>query len=289
MNHSFDIEEAEKYGIPAAILLDHFRHWITKNRANDKHFRDGRTWSYNSVKAFTELYPYMGIKQIRSALDKLVEEGVLLKRDWNEGKADRTLWYAFRNEEAFIGTRGHLPKKANGVPKRDKACAENGKCTISTATYATTYTESAPSAPQDVDPVPASTAIVLPTETDPVKRVFEHWKRVMNHPASHLDAKRRSVIQDRMKEGYSADHLILAIDGCAKSAWHMGQNDKSKVYDSLDLICRDASKVDGFMADALRKPAPAGSAAGEDDIHGYLQRRQQRGQSDDPFTIDMEA
>lgn len=288
MNHSFNVEDAEKYGIPAAILLDHFRHWITKNRANDKHFLDGRTWSYNSVKAFTELYPYMGIKQIRSALDKLVEEGVLLKRDWNEGKADRTLWYAFRDEEAQIGVRGHLPKKANGMSKRDEACAEKGKCTISTAIDATTYPTNAPAAP--VESAPTSVAIIITTESaDPVQRVFDHWKRVMNHPASHLDAKRRGVIQDRMKEGYTADHLMLAIDGCAKSAWHMGQNDKSKVYDSLDLICRDASKVDGFMADARRKAAPAPASRNDDDIQGYLQRRQQRGHGDDPFTIDMEA
>lgn len=129
MNHYFDIEQAEKYGIPAAILLTNFAHWIVKNRSNDKHYLEGRTWTYNSVSAFKELFPYMGIKQIRAALDKLVTEGVLLKRDWNEGKADRTLWYAFRDEEAFIGPIGHLPKKANGVPKRGEACAEKGKCT----------------------------------------------------------------------------------------------------------------------------------------------------------------
>lgn len=132
MNHSFDIEHARQYGIPAAILIENFSFWISKNRANEKHLMEGRTWSYNSVKAFQELFPYMGLKQIRAALDKLVTEGVLLKRDWNEGKADRTLWYAFRDEEAFIGPVDHLPKKAIGMPKRDKASAQKGELTNKT-------------------------------------------------------------------------------------------------------------------------------------------------------------
>lgn len=132
MNHSFDIDDAQAYGIPAAVLIENFRFWISKNRANDKHLMEGRIWSYNSVKAFQELFPYMGIKQIRAALDKLVDAGVLMKRDWNEGKADRTLWYAFRDEEAFIGPADHLPKKTIGMPKRDKASAQKGKPTNKT-------------------------------------------------------------------------------------------------------------------------------------------------------------
>lgn len=132
MNHSFDIDDAQAFGIPAAVLIENFRFWISKNRANDKHLMEGRTWSYNSVKAFQELFPYMGIKQIRAALDKLVDAGVLMKRDWNEGKADRTLWYAFRDEEAFIGPVDHLPKKAIGMPKRDKASAQKGEPTNKT-------------------------------------------------------------------------------------------------------------------------------------------------------------
>lgn len=63
MIHNFDINIAEKYGINAAIILQNMYYWIEKNRANEKHFHDGYYWTYNSLKAFEELFPYMSTKQ----------------------------------------------------------------------------------------------------------------------------------------------------------------------------------------------------------------------------------
>ena len=70
MIHNFDTNIAEKYGINAAIILQNMYYWIEKNRANEKHFHDGYYWTYNSLKAFEELFPYMSTKQIRGALEK---------------------------------------------------------------------------------------------------------------------------------------------------------------------------------------------------------------------------
>jgi hypothetical protein len=77
--------------------------------------------------------------------------------------------------------------------------------------------------------------------------VFEVWKDVMKHPRSHLDEKRLRLIVARLKEGYAQDDLILAIVGCSASKFHMGENDGGKVYDSIELIFRDAGKVDWFV------------------------------------------
>jgi hypothetical protein len=79
--------------------------------------------------------------------------------------------------------------------------------------------------------------------------IFNHWKTVHAHPKAILDAKRRRLISDRLEEGFSVDDLNLAIDGCKASAWHMGENDRRKVFDSLDLIFRDASHVEKFIAE----------------------------------------
>jgi hypothetical protein len=50
-----------------------------------------------------------------------------------------------------------------------------------------------------------------------------------------------------MRDGYSVDDLCLAIDGCAASAFHMGENDRRTIYDSITLILRDADHVDKFI------------------------------------------
>ncbi|WP_175691832.1 hypothetical protein [Burkholderia anthina] len=61
--HSFAIADAEQHGLPAAVLLYNLRFWIGHNRANERHQRDGRTWTFNSAKAFAELFPYLSEDQ----------------------------------------------------------------------------------------------------------------------------------------------------------------------------------------------------------------------------------
>jgi hypothetical protein len=80
-----------------------------------------------------------------------------------------------------------------------------------------------------------------------IREVFDHWRTKMIHPRAKLDSSRRSKITARLKDGFSVEDLKLAIDGCAASAWHMGENPSNKRFDDIALICRDAQKVEGFM------------------------------------------
>lgn len=98
MTYTFDTLLATKYGVNEAIMLNNFIYWIAKNEANGKHFHDGRYWTYNSVAAFGKLYPFWTTSQIRTIIDSLVKQGVLLKGNYNEQKRDRTVWYALTDE-----------------------------------------------------------------------------------------------------------------------------------------------------------------------------------------------
>lgn len=98
MQHYFDINIAMKYGIQPAIILNNLYFWIEKNRANEKHFYDGYYWTYNSMKAFSELFPYMTERQIDYAIKKLVESGLIIKGNYNKSSYDRTCWYAITKE-----------------------------------------------------------------------------------------------------------------------------------------------------------------------------------------------
>lgn len=94
MIHSFQTEDAAKYGLVEAVMLNNFRYWIAYNKANKVHEHDGRTWTYNSVKAFSELFPYLSINQIRRCLDSLVSQGVLVRGNYNASAYDKTSWFA---------------------------------------------------------------------------------------------------------------------------------------------------------------------------------------------------
>ena len=77
MEHHFNCEIAVKYGMAEAVILNHFEYWIEKNKANERNFYDGSYWTYNSVKAFKEIFPYLTEKKISSAIAKLKDEGII--------------------------------------------------------------------------------------------------------------------------------------------------------------------------------------------------------------------
>lgn len=94
MEHSFDVDVAIKYGVNAAILLHNIYWWIQKNKANNRHFHDGNYWTYNSREAYTKLFPYLSERQIKTALDKLIADGVIVTGDYNADRCKRPTWYA---------------------------------------------------------------------------------------------------------------------------------------------------------------------------------------------------
>lgn len=96
--HHFNIDLACEVGITKAILLENIAFWIQKNQANNKHFYNERYWTYNSAKAFGEIFPYMNIRKIERELRELEEEGYLLSGNFNTSPYDRTKWYALNNK-----------------------------------------------------------------------------------------------------------------------------------------------------------------------------------------------
>ncbi len=102
MEYSFNVEHAKKYGVNQAIMIKNIAFWVTTNAANDKHYHDGRTWTYNSIEAFGKLFQFWTKRQINLCLNKLIVADVLKTGNYNKVKYDRTLWYAFSVEDDFI-------------------------------------------------------------------------------------------------------------------------------------------------------------------------------------------
>lgn len=93
MQHIFDVEIAAKYGLHEAIIIKHLDYWIAKNEANNKNYYEGSYWTYNSIKAFKELFPYMTERQISYTLKHLEKEGIIKVGNFNKSAYDRTNWY----------------------------------------------------------------------------------------------------------------------------------------------------------------------------------------------------
>jgi hypothetical protein len=93
---------------------------------------------------------------------------------------------------------------------------------------------------------------VASPDRDVIGEVFAYWQKTMNSPGSKLDDKRRKAIVNALKL-YEPRQVCEAILGCSRSAWHMGQNDRHRKFNGLDLILRDAEHIDMFVELASKR------------------------------------
>lgn len=117
MEHHFDIDVAKEYGVVEAVLIYNFQYWIMKNIANGKHLHDGRHWTYNSQQALLQLFPYLSRQSLRTALQHLKDKGVIITGNYNDTAYDRTVWFAFADEEKWLFSNQpkHWLESTNGV------------------------------------------------------------------------------------------------------------------------------------------------------------------------------
>lgn len=119
MNFQFDSEVAKLYGVNEAIFINNIYFWINHNIANNKHFHDGRFWTYNTKSAFAELFPFWSYSQIKTIIKKLVEKDVLLTANYNENSWDKTAWYSL--------SENVIEMFKNGRKVNDIALAKNSQ------------------------------------------------------------------------------------------------------------------------------------------------------------------
>lgn len=117
-HHGFDPEVAADVGMSAAVIYQNIVFWCSKNAANNRNEHDGRHYTYNSISAFEELFPYLSAKQIRVALDKLESEGYIGTACLNKSPMDRTKWYCVKRQK-------DLPSRANGFAPEGRAIPDN--------------------------------------------------------------------------------------------------------------------------------------------------------------------
>lgn len=104
---------------------------------------------------------------------------------------------------------------------------------------------------READASPANRKNRIPSAD--IDSVVQHYQGY--HPQAKPGRKERAKIADRIRDGYSADELKAAIDGCHQSPFHCGENERGKKYQALDLIMRDSDHVVQFI-ETLERAGP---------------------------------
>jgi hypothetical protein len=115
--HYFRIEDATKYGVEKAVLLQNLRYWLDKAKANGDHEHDGYHWVYNSAEAFAKLFPYLNAKKISRLLKELEDDGEILSGNYNESAYNRTKWYSMPEYSISQNLEMESQEVGNQFPK----------------------------------------------------------------------------------------------------------------------------------------------------------------------------
>ncbi len=123
MTHSFNTSLAKKYRLAEAIILQNLWFWVKKNSESNRNYYNGAFWTYNSIKNYHEIFPYLTDRKISNALKKLEEQGIIQTGNYNKSSYDRTKWYALTEKGLSImqkcemeNTKSHHPKSNNVSP-----------------------------------------------------------------------------------------------------------------------------------------------------------------------------
>lgn len=232
MSHCFEPEIAVKYGVNAAILFYNISYWVEYNQANDKNYFDGEYWTFSSIKAFKELFPYLSEKQIRAALQKLIDNDIIKTGTYNKLAYDRTKWYTITEKGKSIlpicqmdfteRANENVQKVQMKVDKRDK-------------------------------PIPYINTNINPNiNTDIYKEntqkksdcnaIIEKFNSMcVSYPkVTKLTDSREKTIKARLKE-YSLQDIIKAFEKAEQSDFLKGKSGKFKA--SFDWIMKAANFI----------------------------------------------
>ena len=240
MQHSFNIEIAKEYGLLEAIIINNLFFWIEKNKANNVNYYDGTYWTYNSIKALNELFPYASERKISYALKHLEEEGIIKTGNYNKLAQDRTLWYAFTEKGISIlqNCCFHFTKSTNGFYKSDEPIPDintdintdiiyNPPTTCEDYMYADAY-------PQADQPKKARPKINYQEIADMYNTICISLPRMTT-----LSDKRKEAIAARLKH-YTVDQFREMFTKAENSAFLKGSNNRNWMA-NFDWLIKDAN------------------------------------------------
>lgn len=256
MDYSFNKQVAILYGVEEATMVHNFVHWIEKNRANGKHFYKGTYWTYNSIKAFCEIFPFWTKRQIERILKSLIDKQAIISDEFNEMAYDRTRWYAIKDIMIFdyyglqiskyydletISPNGEMEttKSGNGFPQ-----------TVEPIPY------SKQDSKQDIDKSisngeePSAPAPQVFSSKQKCKMFVDQFNKVRGTKYKPLE-KVCGQLNARLKEGYTSKDIFLALKNAMLDPYHVETNFK---YLTPEFMTR-ADKIDKFI-NLTGGPAP---------------------------------
>jgi hypothetical protein len=207
-------------------MIKSFQFWIRLNKANGNNFNDGKYWTYNTNKSLALYFSFWSEKQVRRIIESLVDKGVLIKGNYNKIGYDRTIWYAFVNEDLYLSDNFHLPD--NGFNQKGNTILPNGQMDIP---------KRANRFAQKGEPIPVANQ-VLKTFTNPVsiENEFSHFSKV--------------TINDSLSSKVNPFTVVAKLQGEKEKESSAKEKEKKErkpnpTYEAFTVFCQTFEELSG--------------------------------------------
>lgn len=215
MDYSFNGEIAAMYGVDEAVFIHNLYWWIKKNKANGRHLKDGRAWTYNSARAFSELFPFWSLDKVKRMTAKLEKAGAVICANYNDLSFDKTKWYSLSDDVIFV-----YEKTAPSIARNrttDSAKSPDGKDEI-----APTIPDSKPDSKPNIKPDSKSDLDILQGFSPEMQDALQRWlqykaERRETYKPTGLKAL-VSEIKNKLKIHPEAS-VIELLNTCMANGW----------------------------------------------------------------------
>lgn len=124
-SHSFDVGVAKTLGLNAAVIFNHIVYWLRINAAKGHNIKEGKVWMYEKQQEIADFLEYLSLDDVKKAMVKLIDSGLLIKGNFNSNPFDKTGWYTTSDQNIILVKKSNtkVPNGTIGSAKRhDPGC-----------------------------------------------------------------------------------------------------------------------------------------------------------------------
>lgn len=220
-----DVKLAQAIGLNEAIVLQQINYWLHGRHAKKI---NGRLWTYNSIKNWNEQFPFWSERTIKRVFSSLEKDGLLVTGNFNKYKFDKTKWYSIDVNKVSNRLGQFDPVGSDKMAPSDSA---NLAQPIPETTENTSETNNNSQAEPD-------------KTTQLRKEIISYLNEKLGTKYKPNAAKNKTVINARLKEGYSLDDFKTVVDN--KIADWSNSSKMSKFLRPETLF---GPKFDGYLSE----------------------------------------
>lgn len=119
---SYNAGVADICGIHAGIVFNHILYWLRANaKKKDVKIIDGHVWMYETQKEIAEFFGHLTEKEVRDAIKKLIDAGLIITRNLSKNKFDRTYSYSTSDPDLYLREKGNSKNSSEATNSSDRS------------------------------------------------------------------------------------------------------------------------------------------------------------------------